>query len=114
MRMWMIDPSLMCRQHLLGEHNELHMLAGCLRLGRSILGYARRGLVDATAVAVRHRELAAEMLRRGFQHHSPLDVVAPVPEEPGQVDPNRSLKELLSRCSRCRERYSLYSIGAPR
>jgi len=24
MRMWMIDPSLLCRKHLLGEHNEIH------------------------------------------------------------------------------------------
>lgn len=24
MRMWMIDPKLLCRKHLLGEHNEIH------------------------------------------------------------------------------------------
>ena len=24
MRMWMINPKLMCDQHLLGEHGELH------------------------------------------------------------------------------------------
>lgn len=25
MRMWMVDPTIMCRQHLLGEHYELHV-----------------------------------------------------------------------------------------
>lgn len=30
MRMWMVDPKIMCRKHLLGEHLELHMLAGCI------------------------------------------------------------------------------------
>ena len=25
MRMWMVNPRIMCRQHLLGEHVEIHM-----------------------------------------------------------------------------------------
>jgi hypothetical protein len=30
MRMWMVPPKVMCRKHLLGEHVEIHMLAGSL------------------------------------------------------------------------------------
>ena len=30
MRMWGVDPKQMCRQHLLGEHVELHMQAGAV------------------------------------------------------------------------------------
>ena len=28
MRMWLVNPALLCRQHLLGEHVEMHMFAG--------------------------------------------------------------------------------------
>ena len=45
MRMWMVPPSKMCRKHLLGEHVELHMIAACLRLGKSIRGYVETGLI---------------------------------------------------------------------
>jgi len=24
MRMWMVEPKLLCKKHLLGEHNEIH------------------------------------------------------------------------------------------
>jgi hypothetical protein len=37
--MWMVDPRQMCRQHLLGEHNELHMFAGTMRKGIGLAGY---------------------------------------------------------------------------
>ena len=31
MRQWMVDPRLLCRKHLLGEHVENHMFIGTLK-----------------------------------------------------------------------------------
>ena len=36
MRMWMVDPQIMCRQHLLGEHTEMHMFVGTLKRGPAL------------------------------------------------------------------------------
>lgn len=73
MRMWMVDPKIMCRQHLLGEHVEIHMLLGCLRRGKNIDGFLKAKLVDPRSMFSRHEELVAEMQHRGYKHNSPLD-----------------------------------------
>ena len=76
MRIWDVDPRLLCRQHLLGEHRELHGLWNILTLGKT--GYSRhpetlRWVGRLGALYRRHELLAAEMERRGFAHRSPLD-----------------------------------------
>ena len=103
MRMWMVDPVLLCRQHLLGEHKELHMLVGVLRKGYSIAGYVENRLVEPRAIRPRHEEIVAEMERRGYNHQSPLPDDFPTP--PGAVmSEKESFVELLRRCPDCRER----------
>ena len=72
MRMWMVDPKKMCRKHLLGEHVEIHMMAGTLLKGRSIDGFLERGLLEPQSARKRHDALAAEMQARGYNHASPL------------------------------------------
>ena len=76
MRIWDIDPSLLCRSHLLGEHRELHGLWNILT--RDLRGYAahpetRRWRGKLAALYRRHEALVAEMTRRGYRHASPLD-----------------------------------------
>ncbi len=76
MRIWDLPPSSLCRQHLLGEHRELHALWRILTEDRS--GYARhpetrRWRGKQAALYRRHEALAAEMARRGYRHASPLD-----------------------------------------
>lgn len=76
MRIWDLSPSVLCRQHLLGEHRELHALWTLLTKGRG--GYARhpetcRWRGKLAALYSRHEELVTEMNRRGYRHHSPLD-----------------------------------------
>ncbi len=76
MRIWDLPPSLLCRQHLLGEHRELHALWTILTQGKS--GYARhpetlRWRGKLSALYQRHEALVAEMHRRGYHHASPLD-----------------------------------------
>lgn len=101
MRMWMVNPSLMCRQHLLGEHVELHMLLSCIKRGKSIDGYLDGGLVEPQHMISRHALLVAEMERRGYKHSSPLnESFGPC----GEVDREANLRELKERCPRCRAR----------
>jgi hypothetical protein len=76
LRIWDVEPDLLCRAHLLGEHRELHGLWNILTLGRT--GYrnhpeTRRWEGRLRALYLRHEALVAEMLRRGYRHASPLD-----------------------------------------
>jgi hypothetical protein len=76
MRIWDIPPQRLCRQHLLGEHRELHGLWNILTQGKT--GYSRhpetrRWEGKLAALYRRHEALVAEMTRRGYRHGSPLE-----------------------------------------
>lgn len=76
MRIWDVDPACLCREHLLGEHRELHGLWNILTQGKA--GYSRhpetlRWVGKLAALYDRHERLVAEMLVRGYRHDSPLD-----------------------------------------
>ena len=103
MRMWMVDPELMCRKHLLGEHVEIHMMVGSLRCGRSIAGHLDRGQLEPQAARARHRALAAEMQGRGYQHASPLPGHGRLTakQQTAKVNAAWSLTELRRRCAEC-------------
>ena len=101
MRMWMVSPELMCRNHLLGEHVELHMLAGCIQRGKNINGFLEKGLVDPSLIHSRHEELVREMERRGYRHQSPIAEIG-FPASGACLDPQANLNELSSRCPVCR------------
>ena len=102
-RMWMVDTRVLCRQHLLGEHKEIHQLVGSLLYGHNMRGRADAGQIECRSIQDRHEELVQELQRRGYNHHSPL------PSYPdtdlGEVDREASLTELLRRCPRCYARY---------
>jgi hypothetical protein len=108
-RMWGVDPRLLCRQHLLGEHVEMHMFLGTIRHGHSVRGYTDNGIVDPHRVFARHEELVLEMARRSVQHRSPMvlteeDVAAMEALPRATIDEEANLAELARRCERCRER----------
>ena len=76
MRIWDLPPEILCRQHLLGEHRELHGLWNVLTLDKK--GYrehpeTKRWVGRLAALYGRHEALVAEMHRRGYQHNTPLD-----------------------------------------
>jgi hypothetical protein len=76
MRIWDLPPAELCRQHLLGEHRELHAIWTILTEDRR--GYrghpeTKRWSGRLRALYARHELLAQEMVRRGFNHASPLD-----------------------------------------
>ncbi len=75
MRIWDLEPEKLCRQHLLGEHRELHALWVILTQAKK--GFARhpetaRWRGKLKALYLRHQSLAAEMGRRGYRHNTPL------------------------------------------
>lgn len=76
MRIWDLAPQLLCRQHLLGEHRELHAIWNILTQSKQ--GYrnhpeTKRWQGRLAALFERHEELVKEMQRRGYRHGSPLD-----------------------------------------
>jgi hypothetical protein len=76
MRIWDIDPRLLCRNHLLGEHSELHAIWNILTRGKK--GYAahpetKRWQGKLKALFIVHEEIVQEMRARGYDHRSPLD-----------------------------------------
>lgn len=75
MRIWDVPPEKLCRNHLLGEHAELHAVWSILTQGKS--GYANhpetlRWKGKLKALYTRHERLAADMANRGYMHKSPL------------------------------------------
>ena len=103
MRMWMVNPKIMCRKHLLGEHVETHMIAAHIKLGRRIDGWADTNCLQPGAIGKRHGELAAEMLKRGYKHASPLtQPQVAVHQRPlATVDKLAAKAELVRRCAEC-------------
>ena len=76
MRIWDVPPQILCRQHLLGEHRELHALWTILSEDKQ--AYRRhpetiRWEGKLAALYLRHEALVDEMTRRGYAHKSPLD-----------------------------------------
>jgi hypothetical protein len=76
MRIWDIAPKQLCKNHLLGEHRELHAIWTILTNHKK--GYAHhpetlRWKNKLSALYLRHEVLVHEMKRRGYNHYSPLD-----------------------------------------
>jgi hypothetical protein len=98
--MWAADPTVLCRQHLLGEHVEMHMFVGHLARGARLGAYAT--LCETWRIKSRHEELVAEMLHRGYSHNSPLEYEDQLHQ--GKLADD-SLAELRRRCPKCNWRY---------
>lgn len=104
MRLWPVDPRTMCRQHLLGEHVETHMIVGSLLRGKGLEGFYERGLIDTRLIRARHDTVVVEMMRRGYAHRSPL---------PDFSDPERghlSGETPQERCVKCLEMKQLTEL----
>jgi hypothetical protein len=75
MRIWDIDPKRLCRNHLLGEHAELHATWAVLTKNRK--GYSHHPEVlrwrgKLRGLYGRHEKLICEITCRGYAHKSPL------------------------------------------
>lgn len=105
MRMWMIDPKLLCNKHLLGEHGEIHKHRHNFVKGHSIAGRIFPIVqIEPASMQSRHDALVCEMTIRGMNHNSPYEQpdlsfyeeIADV-----KVNVSESHKDLISRCAHC-------------
>jgi hypothetical protein len=110
MRMWLVDTKLLCRNHLLGEHRELHMIAGGANtLSPVIQGLLDVHIIDLRQVITRHDAVVAEFGLRGYKHYSPLennteDWLSFYVTDDAGVDVFNSMQALYWRCSECQDR----------
>ena len=75
MRIWDVLPSDLCRQHLLGEHRELHAIWAVITKNKK--GYSqhpetKRWVGKLNALYLRHQALVKEMKKREYRHMSEL------------------------------------------
>lgn len=107
-RLWNLPTKYLCKNHLLGEHSEIHQEIGTLRNhphGTAIVGgHARLGQFQLSKAQSRHNELVKEMVCRGFNHDSPLDVPEDEYEDTGYIDRHYNLVDLYTRCDECAKR----------
>ncbi len=109
MRMWMVDPKMMCRKHLMGEHVEMHMFLGSMLKGISMKGYCDNNLMEPAQLKARHDALVEEMLARGYNHKSPMRqgdfgvglFKMPEPLRSVKIDPVPAAADLFGRCPEC-------------
>jgi hypothetical protein len=103
----MVNPKILCRQHLLGEHKEIHMLMGCLRINKTITGYMRNHLISLSDIYSRHEELVKEMHARGYKHASPIGeaevalLIKRYENVMHYVALHKSILDLATRCDEC-------------
>ena len=109
MRMWMLPPEYLCRNHLLGNHNEIHKHKHNFEKQHSIHGRIYPiVLIEPESMKTYHDKLAEEMLRRGYNHQSPYEMPVlsylPDDERYAKVDLEYNLKDLMNRCENCKTR----------
>jgi len=109
--MWGVNPKILCRSHLLGEHVEMHMFYGCMKKGISLKGYYKKNLVCISLLKKRHDELADEMISRCMKHASPMPEIDFCGPETGKIDISANVKELITRCPECKKRYDSICRG---
>lgn len=106
MRMWNIPVLILCKNHFLGEHNEMHKFIGSLNHGHSISGYVKKGFVEVHNIRKRHDLLVSDFARRGYNHDSSLPFFEVF--EAGKIDVLWNLHVLLSRCFDCLQNFKKY------
>ena len=77
MRIWDVSPEVLCRNHLLGEHRELHAIWSILtqqKKGYSSHPETIRWKGKLKALYLRHELLVEEMQKRRYHHQSALNV----------------------------------------
>jgi len=117
-RMWMVDPTRMCDEHLQREHWEIHQLVEQIRCDwdmpaynqtMKVFGHAVRGQVFPTRIPSRQNALAVEMESRGIGHDSDLLAHSDVADVFSVTMPTEALvrhneQELTRRCDKCARR----------
>lgn len=77
MRVWDIPPDNLCRQHLLGQHREIHAIWNVITKNKR--GYSKHPEVlrwknHLMSLYFEHELTALSMLERGYNHNSPINL----------------------------------------
>jgi hypothetical protein len=105
MRMWMVNPKILCKNHLLGEHFEIHKAVSNLRQsGTWTKSLTKHGYLNPQSFKERHDILVKEMKNRGYKHNSILNV-SDITLEHGDINVIKSLHDLIERCNDCFKQY---------
>jgi hypothetical protein len=107
--MWMVPVNLLCRTHLLGEHNEIHKHRHNFEKHHKITGRIFPvTLIEPLQMKARHDALALEMTHRGYNHDSSYEQpdleYLPEWQRCAKVNIHKSLIDLACRCTACYER----------
>ncbi len=98
MRIWDLSPKKLCRNHLLGEHRELHAMWVVItqnKKGYSMHPETIRWKGKLNAMYLRHEDLVKEMISRGYSHKSPLDKCKATGDSVQDVFIDSLLKQIL-------------------
>ncbi len=114
--MWGIDVKLLCNRHLLGEHGEIHKHRHNFVKRHKISGRIFPVVqIEPERMKIRHDELAREIIRRGFNHHSPyvLPDLSYLKDEEryAKIDVSISIRDLTNRCDDCKLRYEMSDLS---
>ncbi len=112
MRMWMVNPEILCQKHLCGNHVETHMFLGHLKAKKRVDGYIKNNLFEPSYLKRNHDELASEMIKRGYHHSAYLEydedeILSYIGDvyRYHKIDKKEALKELIRRCPECKARF---------
>lgn len=115
MRMHMINPIMLCRNHFLGEHNEIHKHRHNFVKHHSIKGRIEPDpQIEPLSMQSRHDRLVSEFERRKYNHKSPYTQpdlsYLPDHHRTARVNIYKSLCRLMDTCDECRERIMFYTL----
>jgi hypothetical protein len=105
----MLPPKFLCKNHLLGEHSEIHKHKHNFIKKHSVSGRIKPiVLIEPSNMKLRHDELVIEMISRGYKHNSPYEQpdISYLPREEltAKVNTQYNILDLYLRCEKCRER----------
>jgi len=116
MRMWMINPKLMCLKHILGEHAQIHRyynpFSRHYNIDKRIQPIV---MIEPQNMKKRHDRLEEELNRRretgevkGLKKTSPYILpdlsYLPQAQREAKMDKFMSMQALMERCPVCKER----------
>lgn len=115
MRMWGVDPKFLCRNHLLGEHNEIHKhrhnFVKQHKITKRIHPIVQ---IEPNNMKKRHDDLVIEMINRGYNHNSPYeqpDISYLKDEEKfAKINIDNSILDLKIRCVECSKNLNEFSF----
>ena len=105
----MVEPSVLCKNHLLGCHYEIHKHRHNFEKHHSMTGRIFPiVLIEPDHMQDYHDKLVIEMIARGYNHKSeyiqPDISYLPIGQQHARADIEYNLKDLCQRCEECKKR----------